>query len=88
MANVPVAPFPLTREVCVIKAWDQALPFVDAGKPMEALGSVAVFALTNGPDRAATPVLDEDLLARDMVKCHTLTNRAATTIGRGGSFAS
>lgn len=45
-------------------------------------GSVTAFALLNDRDHAVRLVLDEGLLAHDMVNCHPLTNEATTTIRR------
>lgn len=45
-------------------------------------GSVTAFALANDAEHAVRLVLDEGLLAHDMVNCHPLTNEATTTIRR------
>ena len=43
-------------------------------------GSVTAFGVINDEAGAVSVVLDERLLAHDMVNCHPLTNEATTTI--------
>lgn len=45
-------------------------------------GAVTAFGLLNDTDGAVRLVLDEALLAHDMINCHPLTNEATTTIAR------
>ncbi|WP_102961469.1 prolyl-tRNA synthetase associated domain-containing protein [Mangrovicella endophytica] len=45
-------------------------------------GSVTAFGVLNDTNGAVRVVLDEGLLAHDMVNCHPLTNTATTTIAR------
>ena len=45
-------------------------------------GAVTAFGVVNDRDDAVTIVLDERLLAHDIVNCHPLTNRATTSIAR------
>lgn len=47
-------------------------------------GSVTAFGVLNDRDGRVTLVLDEGLLAHDMVNCHPLTNTATTTIATDG----
>ncbi|MBO0903773.1 prolyl-tRNA synthetase associated domain-containing protein [Jiella sonneratiae] len=62
--------------------------FADADRMMEMLGvtpgSVTAFGVLNDRDGRVTVVLDEGLLAHDMVNCHPLTNTATTTIATDG----
>ena len=45
-------------------------------------GSVTPFALINDPARRITPVLDEAMLAHDLLNYHPLVNTMTTTIRR------
>ncbi|MCQ0989797.1 prolyl-tRNA synthetase associated domain-containing protein [Jiella marina] len=47
-------------------------------------GSVTAFGVINDTEHRISVVLDEGLLAHDMVNCHPLTNRATTTIPTDG----
>ncbi|MBP0616215.1 prolyl-tRNA synthetase associated domain-containing protein [Jiella sp. KSK16Y-1] len=64
------------------------LSFASAEAMMEMLGvtpgSVTAFGVLNDRDGKVTVVLDEGLLAYDMVNCHPLTNTATTTIATDG----
>ena len=62
-------------------------PRFSFGKPdrlMQALGvepgSVTALALINDTERRVRPVLDNKLLAHELVNCHPLTNTATTTL--------
>lgn len=50
-------------------------------------GSVTPFALINDTDRRVNVVLDEALMAHEMLNFHPLENTATTTIGREGLLA-
>lgn len=64
------------------------LSFASAEAMMEMLGvepgSVTAFGVLNDRDGRVTVVLDEGLLAHDMVNCHPLANTATTTIATDG----
>lgn len=64
------------------------LSFAGGDTMMEMLGvtpgSVTAFGVLNDRDGRVTVVLDEGLLAHDMVNCHPLTNTATTTIATDG----
>ncbi|WP_083591671.1 prolyl-tRNA synthetase associated domain-containing protein [Aurantimonas sp. 22II-16-19i] len=47
-------------------------------------GSVTAFGVLNDRAGQVTVVLDEGLLAHDMVNCHPLTNTATTTVATDG----
>ena len=50
-------------------------------------GSVTAFGLLNDREHQVRLVLDEGLLAHDMINCHPLTNTATTTIARADLMA-
>ncbi|MEX6507249.1 prolyl-tRNA synthetase associated domain-containing protein [Jiella sp. M17.18] len=67
------------------------LSFASAEAMQERLGvtpgSVTAFGVLNDTEGAVNVVLDERLLAYDMVNCHPLTNEATTTIATADLMA-
>lgn len=67
------------------------LSFASADQMRERLGvepgSVTAFGVINDAEGLVRVVLDEALLAHDMVNCHPLTNRATTTIAAADLMA-
>jgi len=63
-----------------------SLSFGSAELLMEVLGvipgSVTPLGLINDPDLRVTPILDEGLMAHDLINTHPLRNDATTTIAR------
>lgn len=62
--------------------------FGKADRLMEALGvppgSVTPLALVNDSERRVRPILDEKLLAHELINCHPLANTATTTLKSAG----
>ncbi|WP_082640599.1 prolyl-tRNA synthetase associated domain-containing protein [Aureimonas sp. N4] len=50
-------------------------------------GSVTAFGIANDGEGVVTLVLDERLMAHDILNCHPLTNRGTTSISREHLFA-